>query len=112
MKIIAKDRGMGKTIHLVKRSRQTGYPIIVFSDAVKRNIKNQYGESTLVYTLSEFMSGGYKRFHSRVLIDELDLTLERYLGVGIEEATFTGDVSIEQYETIQVKTSQDFNLKR
>lgn len=113
MKIIAKDRGLGKTHHLVNTSRKTGYPIITHCQASKKYIHEQFGHDLLVYTLSEFMvGGGVKRHHSKILIDDFNHVLECYLGVGIHEVTFSGDISIEQIENIPVVIKQDISMKR
>ena len=112
MKIIAKDRQMGKTTYLINKALSTGYPLVVMNEMLKRQIERDYGDNIRVFTLSEFMSGGYKKYHSKILIDELDLVIEQYLGVQILETTFTGDIDIETVENVPIVVKQEIRMKR
>lgn len=110
MKIIAKERGMGKTEHLINRSLETGHPIVCANEATKKLIM-QRNKNVTVYTLNDIHSGKYVRGIDTVLVDELEYILMYALGLNVKEATFTGDISIETIENIPVKVNHEIKMK-
>ena len=92
MKLIAKDRGMGKTTEIICRSVETGKPIVVATHAMKQCIQMKMPR-VVVFTADEFIKSG-KYCYTDVLVDEIELVLQQLLAARVSEATFTGDISI------------------
>ena len=78
MKLICKNRGMGKTYDLIKMSAETGYQIVVHSQSIKKDIIEKakaMGLSILPpITLKEMNLAQYR--NNKFLIDELELFIQ------------------------------------
>ena len=88
------NRGTGKTTSLIHDAYFTGLPIVVPTMYRKGFILDQaknMGVDVTVYALSELQEkrGTDKEFRGKVLVDELEDTLETLLGCDVVKATMT-----------------------
>lgn len=91
MKLIVKDRGVGKTHMLVQVSYITGYPIVCFNNASARYIKEMAEKLGAnipePISVDELRKGNSKskRGYDKVLVDDINVfitkALQEYLGV-------------------------------
>lgn len=100
MRIINRSRGAGKTAMLVQAAYITGLPIIVPTGTSKEYVlelaKNMDVLNFIdVYTLDEWKRyGNYGRHKNGVLIDNMDLILDRILSDYLNAPVITGTISI------------------
>ena len=105
MKLIIKDRGMGKTTQLIHISEATGYPIVVAYKTMIDNIKStatklgcKIPEPVLIY---DIVTG--KMQYDNILIDEVALdgvlkkALNNYFNSNVMACTCSPDIDIESY---------------
>ena len=93
MKLIIKDRGMGKTTQLIHISEVTGYPI-----AAAKKLGCNIPEPILV---SDITSGKIR--YDNILVDEITLdrvlkkALNNYFNSNVVACTCSPDINIEAY---------------
>lgn len=105
MKLIIKDRGMGKTTQLIYVSELTGYPIVVAYKTMIDNIKStatklgcKIPDPILV---SDIVTG--KIQYDNILVDEVTLDevlkkeLNNYFNINVVACTCSPDIDIEAY---------------
>lgn len=105
MKLIIKDRGMGKTTQLIHISEATGYPIVAAYKTTIDNIKStatklgcKIPEPVLV---SDIVTGKIR--YDNILVDEvtLDVVLKKdlnnYFNINVVACTCGPDIDIEAY---------------
>lgn len=100
MKIINRSRGAGKTAMLVYTAYVTGHPIIVYTETSKfyvLEIAKNMGVLNFidVYTLDEWQRYGNHEKHGKgVLVDNMDLMLDRILSDYLNTQVIAGTISI------------------
>lgn len=105
MKLIIKDRGMGKTTQLIHISEANGYPIVVSYKTMIDNIKStatklgcKIPEPVLI---SDIVTG--KMQYDNILVDEVALdgvlkkALNNYFNSNVMACTCSPDIDIESY---------------
>ena len=108
MKLIIKDRGMGKTTQLIHISEATGYPIVVAYKTMIDNIKSmatklgcKIPEPVLI---SDIVTG--KMQYDNILVDEVALdgvlkkALNNYFNSNVVACTCSPYVDIEAYYSL------------
>lgn len=108
MKLIIKDRGMGKTTQLIHISEATGYPIVVAYKTMIDNIKSmatklgcKIPEPVLI---SDIVTG--KMQYDNILVDEVALdgvlkkALNNYFNSNVVACTCSPYVNIEAYYSL------------
>lgn len=108
MKLIIKDRGMGKTTQLIHISEATGYPIVVAYKTMIDNIKSmatklgcKIPEPVLI---SDIVTG--KMQYDNILVDEVTLdgvlkkALNNYFNSNVVACTCSPYVNIEAYYSL------------
>lgn len=108
MKLIIKDRGMGKTTQLIHISEATGYPIVVAYKTMIDNVKSvatklgcKIPEPVLV---SDIVTG--KMQYDNILVDEIALdgilkkALNNYFNSNVVACTCSPYVDIEAYYSL------------
>ena len=108
MKIVAKERGMGKTEYLIQKSLETGYPIVCMSLSTKELIRKR-NRNIKVYTIYEYKDS---RYRGTILVDDFNFILTHLLGNQVAEVTFTGDISIDTIKNVPVVVSQEIKMNR
>lgn len=108
MKLIIKDRGMGKTIQLIHISEATGYPIVVAYKTMIDNIKSmatKLGCKIPEPVLISDMTTG-KTQYDNILVDEVALdgvlkkALNNYFNSNVVACTCSPYVNIEAYYSL------------
>lgn len=108
MKLIIKDRGMGKTIQLIHISEATGYPIVVAYKTMIDNIKStatKLGCKIPEPVLISDMTTG-KTQYDNILVDEVTLdgvlkkALNNYFNSNVVACTCSPYVNIEAYYSL------------
>lgn len=108
MKLIIKDRGMGKTTQLIHISEATGYPIVVAYKTMIDNIKSvaiklgcKIPEPVLI---SDIVTG--KTQYDNILVDEVTLdgvlknALNNYFNSNVVACTCSPYVDAEAYYSL------------
>ena len=104
MKLIVKDRGMGKTIELIHVSEATGYPIAVSTEMHRRCIIDKAKE--LKCNIPQPTLIEYAKCYEHVLVDEITMggilskAVNEYLGTYVVACTCSPDYSHEEYMKI------------
>lgn len=81
MKVVAKPRGSGKTVEMIKRSAETGFPIVTCYETGYI----EYTADKLGYKIPKPIS--YKvdvSLPKDIIVDNAELLLHRILGVNID----------------------------
>lgn len=108
MKLIIKDRGMGKTTQLIHISEATGYPIVVAYKTMIDNIKStatKLGCKIPEPVLISDMATG-KTQYDNILVDEVALNgvlkkaLNNYFNSNVVACTCSPYVNIEAYYSL------------
>lgn len=108
MKLIIKDRGMGKTTQLIHASEITGYPIVASTEAIVNNIKKQ--AERIGCKIPEPMSANEllhnksvgRHEYENILVDEvcinglLQKALNQYFGRNVIACTCSPDYTWEE----------------
>lgn len=104
MEILNVPRSFGKTINIIEKAIETGYPIIVSHETEKRRIQREaekiFRKAVTVFTAKEFCDDNFWLGLGRppkVLIDELPSVLKYLLDSDCEMATMTSK-SLEDYD--------------
>ena len=118
MKLIIKDRGMGKTTQLIYISESTGFPIAVPHESMINEVKNMaenigcnIPEPVTVYDMAKGKKRG-KHMYDNILIDEVTLNgvlkdaLNMYLNSNVVACTCSPDYIYEESMKIY---SNDFD---
>lgn len=100
MKIINAERGTGKTIKLIKKSAQTGYPILVATKNSIRYIQEKALALNVIIPMPICVGDLYTNHITgkgirNVLVDEMDWVLDKLLqhyNLSVEEATITSEM--------------------
>ena len=108
MKLIIKDRGMGKTTQLIHTSEITGYPIVASTEAIVNDIKKQaerigckIPEPMTVQELLQEKGTG-RREYDNILVDEICIggvlkdALNQYFGRNVVACTCSPDYTWEE----------------
>lgn len=104
-RLIIKDRGKGKSTHLVYTSAATGYPIIVHTSARKEYLYNM-ADNLGVYMPEPITLNEWEKFYrgkeiENILLDDaedvISEALNRYFGTNVITATITDKLK-EEYE--------------
>lgn len=97
MEIIDIPRGMGKTSYLIHKSNETEYPILVATESQKKvliakakSYKITIPEPITINNFIKINETGRDKPEA-VLIDELPIVLNTFLGVNVKIATMTSD---------------------
>lgn len=108
MKLIIKDRGMGKTTQLIHTSEVTGYPIVASTEAIVNEIKKQAERIGCKIpepmTVQELLHGKARGRHGyeNILVDEvciggvLQKALNQYFGCNVMACTCSPDYTWEE----------------
>lgn len=105
MKLIIKDRGMGKTTELIHISEATGYPIVSAHKTTIDNIKSmakKLGCNIPEPVLVSDIAIGKIRYDN-ILVDEVTLdgvlkkALNNYFNSNVVACTCSPDINIEAY---------------
>ena len=108
MKLIIKDRGMGKTTQLIHTSEITGYPIVASTEAIVNEIKKQAERIGCKIpepmTVQELLHGKARGRHGyeNILVDEvciggvLQKALNQYFGRNVVACTCSPDYTWEE----------------
>lgn len=108
MKLIIKDRGMGKTTQLIHTSEITGYPIVASTEAIVNEIKKQAERIGCKIpepmTVQELLHGKARGRHEyeNILVDEvcinglLQKALNQYFGRNVIACTCSPDYTWEE----------------
>lgn len=108
MKLIIKDRGMGKTTQLIHISEATGYPIVVAYKTMIDNIKStatKLGCKVPEPVLISDMTTG-KTQYDNILVNEVALdgvlkkALNNYFNSNVVACTCSPYVNIEAYYSL------------
>lgn len=108
MKLIIKDRGMGKTTQLIHTSEITGYPIVASTEAIVNDIKKQ--AERIGCKIPEPMSANEllhnkavgRHEYENILVDEvcinglLQKALNQYFGRNVIACTCSPDYTWEE----------------
>ena len=100
MRIINRSRGSSKTTMLVYTAYVTGYPIIVYTGVSKSNVieiakKMNVLDFIDVYTLDEWLRyGNHYRRNKDILVDNMDLMMEKILSDYLSASVVAGTMSI------------------
>ena len=99
MEILKGERGSGKTLELIRISHYTKQIIVCHTRVMKEIIKEmaidfEYDipEPILINDLEFEKSKDVNRFKNGILIDEIDLTLNRLLGLSVSCVTTSSKV--------------------
>ena len=105
MKLIIKDRGMGKTTQLIHISEATGYPIVAAYKTTIGHIKSMAKKLGCNITepvlISDVATG--KTRYDNILVDEVTLdgvlkkALNNYFNSNVVACTCSPDIDIEAY---------------
>lgn len=114
MKLIIKDRGTGKTTQLIYTSATTGWPIVVYSEAMVKQIKSQAKELNCnipePMTVHDLLDR--KHVYENIIIDEVCISgiiqnaLNKYFGCNVMACTCSPDYT---YEESMKMYSNDFD---
>lgn len=105
MKLIIKDRGMGKTTQLIYISELTGYPIVAAHKTTIGHIKSmakKLGCNITEPVLVSDVATGKTRYDN-ILVDEVTLdgvlkkALNNYFNSNVVACTCSPDIDIEAY---------------
>ena len=111
MRIINRSRGAGKTTMLVQAAYITGHPIIVPTETSKTytlELAKNMGVDDFVdvYTLDEWKRyGNHGRHKDGVLIDNMDLMLDKILSDYLNTPVVTGTISVPMDNHISIVTN-------
>lgn len=100
MRIINRSRGSGRTTMLVYTAYITGHPIITYTEVSKQNVieiakKMNVLDFIDVYTLDEWLRyGNHGRHNKGVLVDNMDLMLNKILSDYLSAPVVAGTMSI------------------
>lgn len=94
MKLIIKERGMGKTTDLIRLSAETGQYILVADFNRARNVADMARKMGLnipyPVTVCEGLKEGFRgTFIRSILIDDADIVLQMVFHVGVTAITLT-----------------------
>lgn len=86
MNVISGERGTGRTTKLVKRSYETGYPILVSCSSSANYIKKIANDLSVVIPEPIIYHNNTNIFHGirKVIIDNADYLLQQILGISID----------------------------
>lgn len=99
-RIISKLRAQGKTNELIRRSAETGFPIVVFMNSRIKILKERQEIELYEFIMPDpILFKDYESFRREikdknikgVLIDNIDVNLEKILGVDVPYATVTAE---------------------
>ena len=99
-RIISKLRAQGKTNELIRRSAETGFPIVVFMNSRIKILKERQEIELYEFIMPDpILFKDYESFRREikdknikgVLIDDIDVNLEKILGVDVPYATVTAE---------------------
>ena len=100
MEILNVPRGYGKSTRLIMEAVETGYPIIVGTESMKRYLRDLAEKITdkqvKIYSAYEFAYIDPTKRDKNILIDDLPLVLSILLNTNVEMATMTSG-SLEKY---------------
>lgn len=111
MRIINRSRGTGKTVMLVYTAYITGHPIIVPTETSKTYAlevaKNMdVSDFVDVYTLDEWQRyGNHGRHKDGVLIDNMDLMLDKILSDYLNAPVVAGTMSVPMDNHVSIVMS-------
>lgn len=92
MEIIDIPRGMGKTSYLIHKSNETGYPILVATERQKTALTAKANLYKIKIPEPISVNDFYMcKKPETVLIDELPIVLQTFLGSNVKIATMTSD---------------------
>ena len=100
MRIINRSRGAGKTAMLVYTAYVTGHPIIVYTETSKSYVLEIAEKMNAlnfidVYTLDEWQRyGNHGRHDKGVLVDNMDLMLDRILSDYLNTPVIASTISV------------------
>ena len=101
MEILNVPRGYGKSTRLIMKAVETGYPIIVGTESMKRYLRDLAERITdkevKIYSAYEFADINAMKRDKNILIDELPIVLSILLNTNVEMATMTSG-SLEKYD--------------
>lgn len=108
MKLIIKDRGMGKTTQLIHISEATGYPIVVAHKTMIDNIKSMATklgcEIPEPVLMADIVNG--KMQYDNILVDEVALggvlkkALNNYFNSNVVACTCSPYVDVDAYYSL------------
>lgn len=107
MEILNVPRGYGKSTRLIMKAIETGYPIIVGTESMKRYLRDLAERITdkevKIYSAYEFADINAMKRDKNILIDELPIVLSILLNTNVEMATMTSG-SLEKYDIDKYKS--------
>ncbi len=118
MKLVIKDRGMGKTTQLIHISEATGYPIVATCKTVIDNIKSTAKKLGCNIPEPVFISDiiiGKMRYDN-ILVDEITLNgvlkkaLNNYFNSNVVACTCSPDINIEAYYNNEELPKRDLTV--